>query len=177
MKTEAFIVLAVVAAFLAIWVGYAIYDRKKGGSLISAVGGGFLASVTIVGAIPSAIAYVVEYSSTPASLQEAGLIKKTAWSDAEMKLAARVTARNLRDLDSALKEADEKGDAAAVVTMLDPITVILQTWGDQDRLRGLGAFGDCSLAAVHLANGIQSVMAAGRRQDASRFAAALRGCD
>lgn len=164
----------VLAGFIGAWIGFAIAGKKCGWSITEYVGGGFLIAA-VVFAILGGAASLLMRDPLPASIAAAGLTGK-AWSDNDVKLAARITANNLQDVESLLLDADKRGDAAAAVKLLDPVIEIMRAWGDQKYNQATAPYHNCVLAAGHLSDGVTAVSTGGRYFVQDRFQAALKAC-
>lgn len=166
--------LIVIACFIVIWIGVAIAFKKRGCSAVEYLGGGFLLACFVF-ALLGGVALLLQRDQVPASISTAGLLGK-AWSPDDVKLAARITASNLRNMDSVLVDADRRGDAAAAITLLDPTTEVLRAWGDQKENPFVNQYGNCILAAAHLTDGVLAVSQGGRYLTRDRYKAALDAC-
>ncbi|WP_234086778.1 hypothetical protein [Azonexus sp. R2A61] len=164
----------VLAGFIGAWVGFAIAGKRRGWSITEYVGGGFLIAVVVL-AILGAAAMFLTRAPLPPSIAAAGLTGET-WSDNDVKLAARITANNLHDIESQLLDADKRGDAAAAVKLLDPLIEIMRAWGDQQYNPAAAPYRNCVLAAGHLSDGVSAVGTGGRYFVQDRFQAALKAC-
>ena len=176
---------AAVGAFLGGWIGWAVVSRRKGMSGVVAYGGGFIVGCVLT--IPVLfLAVWLEAKPLPPSLEAAGFVSgEKAWSDDRLKLAVKITRASLKNGETVLVNADEKGDTAAVVPLFDLVTHMLRIWEGQPSGAAGGRYRDCVLAAVHLGDGAQAVWQGGRYTrwqgdsypSRTRFIAALDGCD
>lgn len=161
-------------AFFGSWAGWTFMGFKKKQSAIVAIGGGLLFSIVF---LIVTIQIIKQFPGTlPDSFKQAGLSGKK-WNKDEVTLAAKITVASLSQIDSVVADADRVGDARAAASQIDAVLEIIEGWNDQDGNPEVSGFRNCTLATVHVMDGVSSVMQGGRYLTRSRFEAALDGCE
>lgn len=166
------LIYVLIAAFFAVWIGFAIRHIRSGGSKIVGIGGGFIAG-TLPAAVISGALMLFDSSPIPESLDTAGLVGKK-WDVNATNMAARITVKNLREIHLLVSDAGKRGDTKAAGDSFAFLTPMLFSWNVQDD-DGLGNFRNCKLAVAHLADGALIVKTGGRF-NSDRFEAALSAC-
>ena len=156
--------------FLAVWaaLAYLIYKQYK--SFVTSIGGGLIASIFVVLGGSKLIERVQPIPQTLADAQLEGRL----WAPNEVMLARKVTHRQLSSLADALDDADRRGDAQLIWSIMPESTKVLRAWNEQSEATKSEGH-NCTLAALSISNGLSTV--AGRSGwDRPRFDAALQAC-
>ena len=132
--------------------------------------------ITVLALIISACGSSNDESIMP-SLKASALDTVPQWSEYQVALVVKITARHLKEMDSVLLEADKKGDRAAALSLYDPLIHTLQTWNDHQSTPGVPKYRDCILAIVNLSDAVTSVANGGRYNNRDRFQKSLSGCN
>lgn len=158
--------------FFGVWAGFFIIvqSRKLKESGAIGLGGGLLLAILVVVAFEK-----FAQENIPVSFKQAGIFGKK-WNDSEAKIAAKITVTSLSHIDDLIADADRRGDAIAAKSQIDTVLEIIRGWNDQDGNPTVTNYRNCTLATVHVMDGVVAVMSGKRYVTRDHFKASLDAC-